>query len=136
MTMAERNLARLIAELAPRLDPDPWVFVSLKNQPADSHPLMTFREEEGMTMIVHPDEARRLGLPGGPAFRRITLGVNSSLEAVGLTAAVASTLTAIGISANVIAAFHHDHVFVPADRAEDALACLERMKGGARAAAI
>ena len=82
-----------------------------------------------MTLIVRPDEARRLGQPGGPAFRRITLGVNSSLEAVGLTAAVASTLTAIGISANVVAAFHHDHVFVPADRAEDALACLLRMKG-------
>lgn len=129
--MAERNLSRLIAALAPRLDPEPWVFVSVKNVPPDTHPLMTFREEEGMTLIVRPDEARRLGQPGGPAFRRITLGVNSSLEAVGLTAAVASTLTAIGISANVVAAFHHDHVFVPADRAEDALACLARMKGGA-----
>ncbi len=129
--MAERNLSRLIAALSPRLDPEPWVFVSMRNVPSDTHPLMTFREEEGMTLIVHPDEARRLGQPGGPAFRRITLGVNSSLEAVGLTAAVASTLTAIGISANVVAGFHHDHVFVPADRAEDALACLVRMRGGA-----
>jgi hypothetical protein len=128
--MAERNLARLIAALSPRLDPEPWVFATAKTLPPDIHPLMTFREEEGVTMIVHPDEARRLGQPGGPAFRRITLGVNSSLEAVGLTAAVASTLTAIGISANIVAAFHHDHVFVPADRAEEALACLERMKGG------
>lgn len=129
--MAERNLARLIAGLSPRLDPDPWVFVTMTSVPPDAHPLMTFREEEGMTLIVHPDEARRLGRPGGPAFRRITLGVNSSLEAVGLTAAVAATLTAIGISANIVAAFHHDHVFVPADRADDALACLVRMKGGA-----
>ena len=54
-------------------------------------------------------------------FRRITLGVRSSLEAVGLTAAVAAALTDAGISANVVAAFHHDHVFVPADRAEAAL---------------
>lgn len=129
MTMPERNLARLIAALSPRLDPDPWVFVSVRSLPADTLPLMTFREEEGMTMIVRPEEARRIGQPGGPAFRRITLGVNSSLEAVGLTAAVASTLTAIGISANVVAAFHHDHVFVPAERADDALACLRRMKG-------
>ena len=127
--MPERNLARLIAALSPRLDPEPWVFVNMKKVPADVHPLMTFREEEGMTMILHPDEARRLGQPGGPAFRRITLGVNSSVEAVGLTAAVASTLTAIGISANIVAAYHHDHVFVPSDRAEDALACLARMKG-------
>lgn len=128
MTNPEHDLGRLIAGLSPRLDPDPWVFVTLAKPPADAAALMTFREEEGMTLIVRPEEARRLGLPGGPAFRRITLGVNSSLEAVGLTAAVASTLTAIGISANVVAAYHHDHVFVPAERAEDALACLGRLK--------
>ncbi len=126
--MPERDLGRLIAALSPRLDPAAWVFITLPKVPADVHALMTFREDEGMTMIVHPDEARRLGLPGGPVFQRITLGVNSSLEAVGLTAAVASTLTAIGISANVVAAFHHDHVFVPAERAQDALACLTRLK--------
>ena len=65
-----------------------------------------------------------------PAFRRITLGVQSSLEAVGLTAAVAGALTAVGISANVVAAFHHDHVFVPAERAADAMARLDLLREG------
>ena len=50
--------------------------------------------------------------------------MQSSLEAVGLTEAVAVALTAEGISANVVAAFHHDHVFVPAERAQEAMACL------------
>jgi hypothetical protein len=56
--------------------------------------------------------------------------VHSSLEAVGLTAAVAGALTAAGISANVVAAFHHDHVFVPADRAEAAMAQLDLLRAG------
>jgi hypothetical protein len=53
--------------------------------------------------------------------------VHSSLEAVGLTAAVAAVLAAAGISANLVAAFHHDHVFVPADRAGEALDRLRRL---------
>jgi hypothetical protein len=128
--MADRDLARLVAGLAPRLDPDPWVFVTLPEPPADLDPLMTFREDEGVTCILRPDDARWLGLPDRPAFRRITLGVHSSLEAVGLTAAVAGALTAAGISANVVAAFHHDHVFVPADRAEAAMAQLDLLRAG------
>lgn len=128
--MAEHDLARLIESLSPRLDPALWVFVTLPRQPDGIDPLMTFREEEGLTCILSPDEAKRLGLPAVPTFRRITLGEQSSLEAVGLTAAVAGALTAVGISANVVAAFHHDHVFVPADRAEDAMARLELLRAG------
>ena len=52
----------------------------------------------------------------------ITLTVHSDLQAVGLTAAVAEVLTKASISCNVVAAAFHDHIFVPADRAADALA--------------
>ena len=128
----ERDLARLLAGLAPRLDPAPWVFVALAGPlPGGVAPLMTFREEEGLTAILAPAEAESLGLSGGPVFRRITLGVHSSLEAVGLSAAVAVALAAAGISANLVAAFHHDHVFVPAERAEEALACLRQLQARA-----
>ena len=47
------------------------------------------------------------------------------LHAVGLTAAVASCLAEQGISANVLAAYYHDHVFVPHDQAEDAMHALQ-----------
>ena len=126
--MTERDLGRLLAGLAPRLDPASWVFVSLRGTPpAGLAPLMTFREDEGLTCILPPETARSIGAPDAPVFRRITLTVHSSLEAVGLTAAVAAALTGRGISANVVAAFHHDHLFVPAERVEEALASLEAL---------
>ena len=61
-------------------------------------------------------------------MRRITLTVHSSLEAVGLTAAVATCLAQAGISANVVAAYHHDHVFVPEADAETAVQALRQLQ--------
>ena len=60
-------------------------------------------------------------------MRRITLRVHSALDGVGLTAAVATALAGHGIACNMVAAFHHDHVFVPAARAEEALAILKTL---------
>jgi hypothetical protein len=77
--------------------------------------------------VVPRDVAVRHGLPASTGFRCITLGVHSSLEAVGLTAAVSTRLTELGISANVIAAHFHDHVFVPSSEAERALDALHRL---------
>ena len=44
---------------------------------------------------------------------RITLTGHSALDGVGLTAAVASALADAEIPCNMVAAFHHDHAFVP-----------------------
>lgn len=55
--------------------------------------------------------------------------VHSSLEAVGLTAAFSKALTQANISCNVIAAYYHDHIFVPmkdAERAMEVLLALTR----------
>jgi hypothetical protein len=60
----------------------------------------------------------------GTGWARITLQIHSSLAAVGLTARVAESLAAGGISANMVAAYHHDHVFVPWERRDEALAIL------------
>ncbi|HLP03474.1 MAG TPA: GNAT family N-acetyltransferase [Opitutaceae bacterium] len=69
-----------------------------------------------------------LGLEPSGELRRITLCVHSSLEAVGLTATVSRVLTAAGIACNVVAAFHHDHLFVPAARAAESLTLLNRLQ--------
>jgi len=83
-------------------------------QPPLDDAFALIREAEGVT-IVRP----------GAGWARITLTIHSSLEAVGLTAAVAAALAARGISTNMIAAFHHDHVFVPWDRRDEAMAALK-----------
>ena len=70
--------------------------------------------------FVVRSRSEKKGLTYETAFKKITLQVHSSLDAVGLTAAVSSALANKGISANVVAAFYHDHVFVPSDRSEEA----------------
>jgi hypothetical protein len=81
-------------------------------------------EGELTTLVVPIEAARRAGLPVTVEFAWSTLSVFSSLEAVGLTAAVAAALTREGIACNVLAGYHHDHLLVPASRAVDAVEAL------------
>ena len=57
----------------------------------------------------------------------ITLRVRSRLDAVGLTAVVSSQLAKAGISCNVVAGYFHDHLFVPVERAAEALELLHQV---------
>jgi hypothetical protein len=59
----------------------------------------------------------------------ITLNVHSALDAVGFLAAVMKALSVRGISTNTVSAYYHDHLFVPSERAEEALAALRRLAG-------
>ncbi len=80
-----------------------------------------------MSLILEREEARRLGYEDDLPMRCLTLEVHSALDGVGLTAAVAAALADEGIACNIVAAFHHDHVFVPAARAAEALRCLRAL---------
>lgn len=126
--IGETELSALLAGLAPTLADGEFVFVTNPDwsygDGADLHPVAAVTEEEGLTLVIPRADADRARLAYDAVFRRITLRVHSSLEAVGLTAAVADRLARAGISANVVAGFYHDHVFVAADRAEYALTCL------------
>ena len=126
------DLARLLRELTPRLHEGTVAFCAVPSGEAvPASVIGSFRESEGLTVIVPLDDARSAGLV--PAFEAawITLDVHSALEAVGLTAAVARVLTDAGIPCNIVAALHHDHLFVPADRAAAALRALRDLSGGA-----
>jgi hypothetical protein len=57
----------------------------------------------------------------------ITLTVHSALEGVGFLAAITARLSASGIGSNPVSAFYHDHLFVPADRADDAMRVLREL---------
>ena len=125
----ETNLSRLLASLSPRLNPGRFVFCSVP-QPTVvqvAAALGSFREAEGTTLILAREEAERLGLTYDYLAAWITLEVHSSLAAVGLTTAFAKALAGEGISCNVIAGFHHDHLFVAEADAERALARLQRL---------
>jgi hypothetical protein len=87
-------------------------------------PLASIQDKEGLSLVIERGTAELAGLPTGSVFRRISLDIHSSLEAVGLTAAISTKLTEKGISANIIAGFYHDHVFVPLSRANEALQAL------------
>ena len=124
----ERDLATLLASLAPELDPEPYVFVGgLDAVPAGIAPLATFREAEGLSLVVAAGAWRGSGLPASPQYARLTMTVHSSLDAVGMTAAIAAALTERGISANVVAAYHYDHIFVPWDRRHEAMEAIETL---------
>jgi len=62
----------------------------------------------------------------------ITLEVHSDLQAIGFTAAFATALGQAGISCNVMAGACHDHVFVPVEAAQAALAVLQGLARSAR----
>ncbi len=86
-------------------------------------------EDEGTTVVATVERAEADGWPVGFVGAWLTLDVHSSLEAVGLTAAVAGALAAEGIAANMVAAYHHDHLLVPVDAADRAAAILSSSWG-------
>jgi hypothetical protein len=131
MNTPESDLTILLRTMRPELHRGVFAFVALPGD-ADislSETIATFREAEGMTVVVDEETAQRRGWPVLFRAAWITLTVHSDLAAVGLTAAFARALGDAGISCNVMAAAYHDHIFVPLDdgpRALDALVALQR----------
>ena len=113
--MAERNLERLLTQLDPRISPERYSFELTESPVLATDTFALIRESEGVTAIRSN--------PAGH-WAHIAIGVLSDLESVGLTAALSKRLADAGISANVVAALHHDHIFVPWDQREEALTLL------------
>ena len=135
MSDAVRNLTQLLRGLRPERRPGVWAYATCADENAlvRLKPVAIFRETEATTAIAREEDVRAAGLE--PLFRCawIELTVHSDLEAIGLTAAVASALTARGISCNVVAAAYHDHLFVPIERADDAMDALHALQRDAAA---
>ncbi|MET9653774.1 ACT domain-containing protein [Streptomyces sp. NPDC006460] len=124
---AERDLSRLLAGMSPELDPGRYVFTTVGPVPPGITPLVTVTEPEGLTLVLRQEDADRAALPYDYVAGWITLRVHSALDAVGLTAAVSRALAEAGLSCNVVAGYHHDHLFVEHERAEGALAVLRAL---------
>ncbi|MFY8298965.1 ACT domain-containing protein [Pseudoalteromonas sp. SS15] len=123
-----KELETLLQSMSPELQDGEFVFCTVKSSLSEVvslQPIATFMEQEGLTAIVEKRLAEQANLEFDGVFKLITLTVHSSLDAVGLTAAVATKLAEYGISANVVAAFFHDHIFVQTDKAEQAVLALK-----------
>jgi len=123
----------MISGMTPTVRSGIYVFISTEDPTLvaslTSQAISTFEEEEGISMLISVDLARKSGFSVDQPMSCITLNVYSSLEGVGLTAAVSTALGDNSIPCNMVAAFHHDHVFVPSemcDRAMEVLTSLEK----------
>jgi len=132
MNEVVQGTREMIAALEPELRPGRFVFC---HGPQDSwwdlEPIAMFREAEGVSLILEQRRAQAAGIAGDEVMGLITLNVYSALTGVGLTAAVSSALAAAGIACNMVAALRHDHVFVPFERAGEALSILRGLQTSA-----
>jgi hypothetical protein len=130
MTTGESNLQTLLRGMKPELQPGVFVFCTLppgKEIPPVIRPMQIFHEKEGTAFIVRQEEAEKAGVDYQFVSRMITLTVHSDLAAVGFLAAITTCLAQAGISVNPVSAFYHDHLFVPQERAEEAIKLLQNL---------
>lgn len=113
------DLDEVLSELAPEVG-GIYYFSPVGELPPGLAPFATVQENEGLTVVVTDEQARDFELPAHQPMVRISLGAYTSLEAVGITATVAQTLASRGIACNVVAGYHHDHIFVPLSKSKEA----------------
>ncbi|GIJ91202.1 hypothetical protein Asppvi_010167 [Aspergillus pseudoviridinutans] len=129
----ENNLPILLASMRPTVHQETFVFLTttqrIENLPLQSlKPEMLSQEDEGLSIITTKDLAESNGLRDYTfPCKKISLAVHSSLEAVGLIAAISSKLASHGISTNVVSGYFHDHIFVPLGKEDAALQVLQDM---------
>ena len=125
----EKDLTILLQTLNPVLNEGEYTFCCLPSiSDLDISKIIgLFKEEEGWTIVLNKAYADDLGYSYSYIASWITLTVKSSLEAVGLTAALSTALAKRSISCNVFAAYHHDHIFVAQKDAERALEALKQL---------
>lgn len=125
-----KDLKVLLKSMKPELDERDFVFcsVSKKNfKELKINPLMSFKEKEGITLIINKQEAEKNKLSYEGVWSLITLTVHSDLNAVGFLATIATKLAEKNISINVVSAYYHDHIFVPKDKSVKALEIIEKI---------
>lgn len=129
MKKPEKDLYILLKKMHPFLNKGDFVFFSspiiesniLKNA------ILLFKETEGTTVILPKTIADNLNIEYSSVFSWITLLVHSSLNAVGFTAKFSSELAKHNINSNVVAGYHHDHIFINKINSERAIEILNQL---------
>lgn len=131
--MAERDLSVLLKTLKVKRHDGVWRFETIDRESSSWADLVTMRsardiammfmEAEGPTVILSADEET----PADNCWVWLELSVHSDLHAVGFLAKVAEALAAADVPCNAVAAYHHDHIFVPEAKADAAIAAIEAL---------
>ena len=125
----EHNLKKLVKGMTPKLNDGEYVFATVDDLSSidASLAICTFKEAEGITLVINRQKADQLELKYDFVANWITLQIHSSLEAIGLTAVFSTELAVKNISCNVIAGFYHDHIFVSTKDSIRAIETLENL---------
>ncbi len=128
--MPENNLDILLTSMNPSLNNEEFVFCTVSDDDFQSlklAPLCTFREKEGLTLIIEKSVADKAQLQYSGSWSLITCEINSDLAAVGFMAAISNALAAAGIPCNPVSAYFHDHLFVPKEKAQQSMSILREI---------
>lgn len=135
--MAESDLSKLLATLSVIRRDGVWRFETIDKDEASWAELvslrdvrdiaMLFQESEGLTVITSAAEAT----PESNRWVWLELSVYSDLQAVGFLARVAAALAEADVPCNAVAAYHHDHIFVPEGKADAAIQAIEALRSQA-----
>lgn len=121
------DLEYLLTNMQPVLEDQEMVFCSLPRDQAQAYLNLcqgVYQEQEGTTLILEKRLADDQGLSYQLSFKRLTLRVHSSLEAIGFLSRITAVLAGLGFSVNVISAYYHDHLYLKSDQAQSALDAL------------
>jgi hypothetical protein len=126
---AVRETNAMIAGMAPVALSGRWHFctVAADDPRCDRLRLIaraTLDETEGWSLILDEAAAVAEGMTTDMPMTQISLEVHSALDGIGLTAAISKALTEAELPCNIVAGYHHDHIFVPSGRADEAVALL------------
>ncbi|MGO9965485.1 MAG: ACT domain-containing protein [Acidimicrobiales bacterium] len=130
--MAVRDLDELLGQLSVSRRPGRFCMVSGVTVPSGMAVSATIAEDEGTTSVLSVTDAESLGARPEFVAAWLTVQVHSALDAVGLTAALAGALAAENIACNVLAGYNHDHLLVPVEKADRAIAVLEALRDSHR----
>ncbi|KIW19673.1 hypothetical protein PV08_00247 [Exophiala spinifera] len=139
--VGETSLQTLLSSLTLVLHEPTYVFLTIPHEQFRSpfmipfaDILLSFREAEGVTLVVTQSLAEQHALAYQYPCRMITCNVHSSLEAVGFMAHLATKLAGKGLSVNPVSGYFHDHLFVPVEKAREAVEVLEKVREDAERA--
>jgi len=132
--VAESDLSKLLETLSVIRRAGVWRFETIDKDEASWTELVTlrdvrniamlFQESEGLTVITSAEAAT----PQNNRWIWLELSVYSDLQAVGFLAKVANALAKANVPCNAVAAYHHDHIFVPEGKADAAIRAIEALR--------